>query len=91
MELPNVGKNCHQCKQLDFLAVACTKCQNYFCENHRINHCCSNIQQKGNFDAKPFKRCGFDSCKNIIMVDNICKQCDKNFCLTHRFHGCKRI
>lgn len=53
----NIGKHCHQCRELDFLPFACEFCNRTFCSKHRnleLHHCVGRPQK----EALPGKQTG---------------------------------
>uniref|UniRef100_A0A0N4ZQW0 AN1-type domain-containing protein n=1 Tax=Parastrongyloides trichosuri TaxID=131310 RepID=A0A0N4ZQW0_PARTI len=96
-ELPDLGKNCHLCNQLDYTPFFCNKCNKDYCSLHRFKHSCDMDDNYINDeDAKknPMKiyLCSYQKCNTKEVVKIVCDTCKLNFCLFHKNlegHDCK--
>lgn len=99
MEFPGLGKQCHHCKQLDFLPFKCPKCEYVFCKEHFkydhhdcIKHNISRHTEIPKAYPKPKTwKCNF--CKRKELIDLKCSWCNQQTCIKHRFptdHKCEK-
>jgi len=54
MELPHLGRNCAlpSCNRLDFLPHQCSRCLSYFCEEHKLEHSCTETTRVPSLNRK---------------------------------------
>ena len=54
MELPHLGRNCAlpSCNRLGFLPHQCSHCLSYFCEEHKLEHSCTETTRVPSLNRK---------------------------------------
>lgn len=90
-EFPDLGRHCalKSCNKLDYTPFRCSKCEKFYCGNHRLSHGCimdENVIEQPTSQSETIKKflCSMTGCFNYEITKFDCSLCEKNYCMKHR-------